>query len=65
MLLSSNRTDLAEVFIPCPFNKRYVLLNDFRQFAQRSSIKTIAATEMNHWIQPKFRFAITTANMYV
>jgi hypothetical protein len=47
-LLSSNRTDLAEVFIACPFYERCVLLDRAREFAQRLCIKTMTAVQLHH-----------------
>ena len=65
ILLSSNRTDLAEVFIPSPFDNCCVLLNNFGQFAQGSSIKAIAVRQMNCRMQPEFSFAFAAASMHM
>ena len=37
MVLSSNRSDLAEMFMPCPFDRLAVLLDDFGQLSELGS----------------------------
>jgi hypothetical protein len=63
MLLSSNLTDLGEVFIPCPFNQSCILLDYVNQLMQGCRIKTMANCEFGHWMQPKFRLPFATSHV--
>jgi len=65
MLLSSKRTDLAEMFIPGPFDQLHILFNDPQQLSQSTRIKTIALSERNDGADPIFCFATRTDNMYM
>ena len=53
MLLSSNRTALAEVVIPCPFDEFALLFYNRNQFAQCPCVKTIAGRHSNRRYQPE------------
>jgi hypothetical protein len=65
MLLSSKRTDLAEVLIPAPFDQFNVLLHYFSQFTQSARVKTIAISHPDHGGKPELSLAALATHMYM
>jgi hypothetical protein len=65
MLLSSNRTALAEVSMPCPFNQIAVLFDNFCELAQRSRVKAIAGRNASCRVQPELGFATIAASVHM
>jgi hypothetical protein len=63
MLLSSKRTDLAEIFIPGPFDQFRIVGHDIQELFKRSGIETIALGQRNIRKYPKLGFAACTHDM--
>ena len=65
ILLSSNRTDLAEVFIPFSFDEINSLFDYFRKLAQRPRIHAITLRNSYQRSYSEFCFATLATNMDV
>jgi hypothetical protein len=65
MLLSSKRTALAEVCMPCPFDEVAVLFDNCREFTQRTCVKAIAGRNASRRVQPEFGFAAIASAVHM
>src|SRR5471032_1260125 len=64
ILSSSNRTDLAEIFIPNSLDEEAVLLDQTLQRAKRPSVKPLIDSQRDR-LQPKFRLVAASDDVDV
>src|SRR5574337_630243 len=65
MLSSSNRTALAEVVMPSPFDQLSVGLCHLHRLAQRPGVKAVAGGDSNLWFEPEFGLIAAGPHVHV